>query len=66
MAKNKFNGYARWATVIIAIGIITYNTVATHIIAKNEIKHIIKAVEKMDKKLDSLSERLIEHIIEDK
>ncbi len=64
MANNKLNGYARWITIIIAIGVIAYNTVATHVIAKNEMKHLIKAVEKLDAKVANFSDRLLDHIID--
>jgi len=63
---NKLNGTAKWIIIIIAIGTIVYNTIATHVIAKNEMKHVIKTVEKLDKKVDGLSKLLIDHIIKDK
>ena len=42
--SNKLNGYAKWIIIILAIATIAYNTVATHVIAKNDIKHLQKDV----------------------
>ena len=64
--KKTFNGTAKWIIVAIATLTVAYNTVATHVIAKNEMKHIIKAVEKMDKKVDNVVNLLIEHITKSK
>jgi hypothetical protein len=63
---NKLNGTAKWIIVILAIATIAYNSVATHVIAKNEVRHVILNQEKMDKKIDSLSELLLNHIIQHK
>lgn len=57
--SKKLNGYARWATVILAIVVIAYNSVATHVIAKNDIKHLQKDV-------TEIKTLLIEHITQHK
>ena len=61
MAK-KLNGTAKWIIVILAIATIAYNTVATHVIAKNEIKHVILNQTRIEKKVDNLSDLIIDHI----
>lgn len=53
---KKFNGTAKWIIVILATATIAYNSIATHVIAKNEIKHLQRDVQEI-KKL------LLDHII---
>ena len=37
---KKLNGTASWILAIIALAVIVYNTVAVHVIVKNEVKHL--------------------------
>lgn len=55
MAK-RLNGTATWITCILAIAIVGYNTIAVHVIAKNDVKHLQTTVVEL-KKL------VIEHIV---
>jgi len=51
MKNNKLNGTAKWIIIIIAIGTIAYNTIATHVISKNDIKHLQEDVTEIKKLL---------------
>jgi len=55
--KKTLNGYAKWIIVILATATIAYNTIATHIIAKNEIKHLREDVQE-------IKTLLLNHIID--
>lgn len=57
--KKNINGYAKWILVVLAILTIAYNSVATHVIAKNEVKHLRMSVDKIET-------LLIEHLIKHK
>lgn len=53
---KKINGKVNWILAIVAIAVIGYNTVAVHVIARNDIKHLQVAV-------TELKELVIEHIV---
>ena len=55
---KKPNGKASWIMVVVAVLVLAYNTVAVHVIAKNDIKHIQADV----KEIKSL---LFQHLIPD-
>lgn len=55
--KKPINGYAKWIVIILAIATIAYNSIATHVIAKNEIKHLQEDVRE-------IKDLLIQHIID--
>jgi len=59
---KKINGTTSWIMVIIAVLVLAYNTVSVHIIAQNEMKHVIKSVERLHVRINGLTELLIEHI----
>ena len=54
---KKSNGTAKWITIAIAILILLYNSIATHVIAKNDIKHLQKDV-------TEIKALLLDHITE--
>ena len=62
--NKKYNGYAKWIIIIIAIGTILYNTIATHVVARNEIKHLTQAVQNNSKRIDNLTDIVIQIIKE--
>ena len=60
--SKKLNGSTKWIIIILAIlniATVGYNSVATHVIAKNDIQHLQKDVTEM-------KALLIEHITQHK
>ena len=45
MAGHKPNGYVRWISIAIAVLVIAYNTIVTHIVLKNDVEHLVKREE---------------------
>lgn len=57
---RKSNGiFARWIIVAIAVATIAYNTITTHVISRNEIKHQGVRIEKLEEKIDWLIDYLM-------
>ena len=52
--RQSINGYARWIMVAIALATIAYNGIATHILAKNEIKHLRQDIARIEAKVEQL------------
>ena len=52
--NNKLNGRVKLALAIIAILTLLYNTIATHVVARNDIKHLQKTVERLEERVDDL------------
>jgi len=52
--------YLKWASVIIFILVLLYNTVVTHVILKNDVKHLEQAVIRLEKKVDTLIFKFVE------
>jgi len=40
MAKNRFNGVAKWVVILITLITIAYYAVDTRAVLKNDVKHI--------------------------
>lgn len=58
MRKN--NGIlARWIIVILAILTIAYNTIATHVISKNEIRHLQNDMQEVKQEVRDLRNYLM-------
>lgn len=52
---------AQWILAIIAIGAVVYNTIVTHVVMRNDIKHLQEDCEKIWQKIDELYKYLLEH-----
>ena len=52
--------YLKWASVIIFILVLLYNTVVTHVILKNDVKHQGRTIVRLEKKVDTLIFKLVE------
>lgn len=59
MASSKFNGKAKWIMVAIATGVLAYNTIATHVLARNDILHLTKDVQRIDGRVEKILDYLI-------
>lgn len=59
--SRKFNGYAKWILIALAIGTIAYNTVVTHVIARNDIKHLRQDVNKLEVAVSGIQTYLMGH-----
>lgn len=57
--KNKYNGLAKWFIVALAIGTIAYNSIVTHVIMKNDLKHFEKRLIKIEQKFERLYDYLL-------
>lgn len=44
---KKLNGLAKWIMVALAVGTIFYNTLVTHIVLKNDVKHLKADVDRV-------------------
>lgn len=51
---KKFNGYAKWAGIILAILVIAFNSGVTY----NHIHNLTKAVEKLSVKVENMDESI--------
>ena len=57
--NKKLNGYAKWIIIIIAVGTILYNTVVTHTIVRNDVKHLQQDVAEVKQAVQYIERCLI-------
>ena len=50
---------AEWIAIIIAIGTVLYNTIVTHVVLKNDVKHLVKDVEEIKTDVRELRQCLL-------
>ena len=56
----KNNSLAKWIVIGLAIATIAYNTVVSHVISRNDIKHLQQADVRIETKVDKIIEYLME------
>lgn len=61
MNAKKLNDLAKWIVIVLAVAAVFYNTVATTVIARNEIKHLTEKVTKVEEKVDWIVAYLLEN-----
>lgn len=60
MKNKKLNGLLKWIVVGLAIATIAYNTIVSHVISRNDIKHLQQADVRIEAKVDKIIEYLME------
>jgi len=57
---------ARWILAILAVGGVIYNTIVTHVILKNDVKHLRKDFEDFEKVVRQELRDLRNYLMENK
>lgn len=57
--NKKINGLAKWILVAIAIGGFIYNTLVTHVVLKNDVRHLETTVKEVKEEVKYLRNYLL-------
>ena len=57
--SKKYNDLAKWVVIAIAIGTIIYNTLVTHVVLKNDVRHLETAVKETKQEVRDLRNYLL-------